>query len=638
MNEDKLGLKLLQEIARIANSTLDLDETLERIIEVIKNQMHMDACSIYLTDETEPYLNLKGVQGLPKEVSLSIRLKIGQGITGWVAKEKKTLALSDAFHDPRFVYFPEIQEERFQSMLSVPMIFKEACIGVINVHNFEQRNYSPAEVLIMETIANQVSGCIRNAMLYNASQMLLKEQTILYDISMAVQTSLKLEHGLWIILSGITMGEAGGFNRAMLFAVNEDSGTLDGIMGVGPDSPEDASRIWREWGSTEKDMLQWIISEADREEYKNSAFNQFVRGLSFPIEPGAHILTETVVQKKVFNITDAGKHPLVSKEFIEAVGVNAFATVPLITHKEVLGVILVDNRYNHEPITEDQLRLLTRFTTHASWAMENSRLFTKLLEANRELLSTKEQLVQSEKLAALGEVSAEVAHEIKNPLVSIGGFARRLQNTVKKFVSTEKDNKENKTKNLITYSNIIIDEVGRLEKLLKNILFYSKAAVLEREEVQVNDVIEEAIYLFRSGFYGKSITVNLEKAGGLPKLLLDRQKIKQVLINLFFNAMESMPQGGDLNVETYQGEYILGQKVVTIRMEDTGGGIPQEIFDNIFNPFFTTKSSGTGLGLSISRKIIEHHGGTIRFENNIGHGVTVYIHLPLQNSSDCYKN
>ncbi len=637
MNEDKLGLKLLQEIARIANSTLDLDETLEHIIEVIKNQMHMDACSIYLTDEKEPYLHLKGVQGLPKEDSLSIRLEIGKGITGWVAKEKKTLALRDAFHDPRFVYFPEIEEERFKSMLSVPMIFKEQCIGVINVHNFEQRDYTPAEVLIMETIANQVSGCIRNAMLYNASQMLLKEQTILYDISMAVQTSLKLEHGLWIILSGITMGEAGGFNRAMLFTVNEESDFLQGSMGLGPDSPEDASRIWQEWGNKETDALQWVISETDKEEYKNSAFNQFVRSLSFPIEPGAHILTETVVQKKIFNVTDAENHPLVSREFIDAIGVNAFATVPLITHEEVLGVILVDNKYNNKPITEGQLRLLTRFTTHASWAMENSRLFTKLLETNRELLSTKEQLVQSEKLAALGEVSAEVAHEIKNPLVSIGGFARRLQNTVKK-ITADSDDKEKKVKDLNTYANIITGEVARLEKLLKNILFYSKAAVLEREEVQINDILAEVIYLFRSGFYGKSIVVNQEKSDDLPVLLLDRQKIKQVLINLFFNAMESMPEGGELNVETYQGEYILGQKVVTVRLEDTGGGIPQEIFDNIFNPFFSTKSSGTGLGLSISRKIIEHHGGTIRFENNIGHGVTVYIHLPLQNSPDCYKN
>ena len=484
MNEDKLGLKLLQEIARIANSTLDLDETLEHIIVVIKNQMHMDACSIYLTDEKEPILHLKGVQGLPKESMFSIRLEIGKGVTGWVAREKKTLALRDAFHDPRFVYFPEIEEERFKSMLSVPMLFKEQCIGVINVHNFEQRDYTPAEVLIMETIANQVSGCIRNAMLYNASQMLLKEQTILYDISMAVQTSLKLEHGLWIILSGITMGEAGGFNRAMLFTVSENAGSLDGIMGIGPDSPEDASRIWREWGNTEKDMLQWVITEANKEEYKNSAFNQSVRSLSYPIEPGTHVLAETVLEKKIFNITDAHNHPLVAKEFIETIGVNAFATVPLITHKEVLGVILVDNKYNNQPITEGQLRLLTRFTTHASWAMENSRLFTKLLETNRELLSTKEQLVQSEKLAALGEVSAEVAHEIKNPLVSIGGFARRLQNTVKKF-SSGTDNTEKKIKDLNTYSTIITEEVSRLEKLLKNILFYSKAAVLEREEVQL---------------------------------------------------------------------------------------------------------------------------------------------------------
>jgi signal transduction histidine kinase len=98
--------------------------------------------------------------------------------------------------------------------------------------------------------------------------------------------------------------------------------------------------------------------------------------------------------------------------------------------------------------------------------------------------------------------------------------------------------------------------------------------------------------------------------------------------------MESMPSGGNLNVSTYPENYVGGQKVITLCIEDTGGGIPQDIYENIFNPFFTTKSTGTGLGLSISRKIIEMHGGTIRIENNIGRGVAVYLHLPLQNTPE----
>lgn len=629
MDEDKLGVEILRNITRIANSTLDLNETLEQIIEVIKNKLNINGCSIYLVDESLVFLDLKASSGLTQDASRSIRLEIGKGVTGWVAQNKTTLALGDAHNDPRFVYFPEIEEEKFKSMLSSPIMVDAQCIGVVNIHNVEQRMFTGLEILIMETIASQMSGCIKNAMLYSNSQMLLKEQTIFYDVSLAVQTSTKLEHGLWVILSGVTMGGAGGFNRAMIFIIDEKSNSLQGYMGLGPDSPEDAFRIWTEWGRKKKNMLQWMVTEVDKDEYKNSAFNQFVKNMSFSIQPDVNILVETVIQKTSFNVKDAKRHPLASESFIEALGTNAFATIPLIAHKEVLGVILVDNRYNNKPISTDQLRLLTRFAVHASWVIENSRLLTKLLESNRELLSTREQLVQSEKLAALGEISAEVTHEIKTPLVSIGGFARRLDNRAKQVRKKFQDIEELKT--ISDYSNIIISEVDRLEKLLTNILMYSKARILEREDCDVNELIDEAIFLFKSGFFMKNIMVYFDLAEELPHIQLDKPKMKQVLINLFYNAMESMPSGGDLTVKTYQEDYIRGQKMITFLIEDTGGGVSKDVFENIFNPFFSTKSSGTGLGLSISRKIIEMHGGSIRVENNIGRGFIVFLRLPLHN-------
>ena len=632
MKEYKQGLEIFQDITRIASSTLDLDETLEKIIQVIQDYLRIDACSIYIADDNNKRFDLKAASGLPGDASQFIQLEMGKGVTGWVAEHHKTLALSDAHNDPRFVYFPEIEEEKFKAMLSVPIMVEEQCIGVINIHNEEQRMYTDLEIMIMETIASQVSGCIRNAMLFNKSQMLLKEQTILYDISLAVQTSTKLEHGLWIILSGITMGEAGGFNRAMVFIINESTNSLRGFMGLGPDSSEDAFRIWTQWGRKKKNMLQWVVNEADKDEYKNSTFNQFVQGLNFPIQSGENILVETVLQKTSFNVTDAGNHPLVSDDFTQALQTNAFATVPLIAHKEVLGVILVDNRYNSNPISDEQLRLLTRFATHAGWVIENSRLFTKLLDTNRELLSTREQLVQSEKLAALGEISAEVTHEIKNPLVSIGGFARRLENRIN--ILSEKYENESELEKIAGYSKIIRSEVSRMEKLLTNILEYSKAGVLQRTLCNINELIEESVYLFKSGFYMKDITVHFHPENDIPPLNLDKTQVKQVLINLFFNAMESMPSGGSLTIRATPETYVGGRKIITLSIEDTGGGIPKDIYENIFNPFFTTKSTGTGLGLSISRKIIEMHGGTIRIENNIGCGVAVHLHLPLQNSSD----
>ncbi len=637
MTDQTIGLEILQEVSRIANSSLDLDHTLESIIEIIKQKMHTDACAIYLAEETQASFQMKASSGLPKEASSRVRLEIGKGITGWVAETKTSLALSDAMGDPRFAYFPEIEEEKFKSMLSVPLIMDEQCIGVINIHSVEKRVFTDEEIALLEAIAGQVAGCLRNAVLYNKSQMLLKELTILYDISLAVQSTLKMEHGLWIILNGITMGQAGGFNRAMLFIYDEKTRMLRGMMGLGPDSPEDAVRLWTELERKGDKLLEWIITEANREEYNKSEFNQFVRSLQFPVEPGASILAETILQKKAFHVEAVRDNPLVDREFLESLGANAFATAPLVAHESVMGVILADNRYNGKPIAEEQLRLLTRFSSHASWVMENARLFSKLLDTNRELLSTKEQLTQTEKLAALGELSAEIAHEIKNPLVSVGGFARRLRQKVRSISDGPEPSQELQA--AANYSDIIVREVERLEHLVKDILLYSKPVVIiDLEKSSLNEILKEVAYLFKAGFYERNINLGFQLAEDLPSLQLDKPRIKQVFINLFYNAMESMPRGGEFKVQTRDEEYAGGQKVASIRMEDTGGGIPHEVFENIFNPFFTTKASGTGMGLPICRKIIEAHGGTIRVENVIKKGVTIILHLPLQIPSDYYKN
>ncbi len=633
MLDQKLSLEILKATTRIASSTPHLGQILSQIIDVVKNKMEIDACSIFLIDDAEK-VSLQASSGYGDAGMANLSLNMGQGVTGWVARHKRTLALREAMQDPRFVYIPETVEEQFQSMLSVPILREDHCIGVVNAHTRDKRYFSPMEIVVLETIADQVAGSISNALIYSKNQMMIKELSILYDVSLAAQSTLNPELGLWVILSGITRGEAGGFNRAILFAVEGEE--LIGTMGLGPDSPEDAQRIWTDLGGEGKEyqIPQRVVSEEEKDEYSKSNFNKFAKTLRYPLKKNDNVLAEAALKRKIVHVENGEDHSLISEKFRQTFGVDSFAAVPLTAHEEVLGVILVDNRYNAKPITETSLHLLARFAAHAGWVLENSRLITKLVATNRELLSMKDQLIENEKLTVLGQLSAEVAHEIKNPLVSIGGFARRLRD---KILPAPNPSLNHQDESVFNYANIILKETQRLERLLEDILTYPKTGDLNLETCNPGDLIAESLDTFQSVLQGQDVTIETCIQKDLDTVLIDPIKIKQVINNILSNALESMPHEGKIRISVYRVDEAEESPALSIRIEDSGGGIPDHALDNIFNPFFTTKKTGTGLGLSICRKIVENHGGTLRVENFKNKGVEVCILLPLKNSRDCTK-
>ncbi|MBI4378948.1 MAG: GAF domain-containing protein [Nitrospinae bacterium] len=612
-------LGILNEVSRITSLTLELDKRLKLIVEVIVQQTGADACSVLLMDEEKKNLILKATKGLNPMSIDKIRLKVGEGITGWTAQEKKVVALSDASKDPHFIYFPGSEEERFKSVLSVPILENNKCMGVIYTQTFNERDYTENDIKLLTTIANHVSWMIKNSMLYDKAVRRLSELSILYEISVAMQTTVNLDKILRMILGCVTAGDIFGFNRAALFLVNENTKSIQGMLGLGPDSGEEAGEIWSRIPKI-KDLSQWLISQGDILAKEESQFDKFIKGIDIPITAGSGVLALTILEGKPFNIKDARNDSRVNRNLIDKLGVNSFATVPIITRNQVVGIIAVDNLYTNKPITDEDLQTLVRFSTYVGWAIENSRLFSKLRDANKEILLFQQQLIQSERLAALGELAAELAHEIKNPLVTIGGFARRL---------LEKGNLMSEERK---YSDIIINEVERLEKLLKDILNYSRDIRPKFSENDINTLIEEVLSFHGRVFNESGIEIKKELSGEIHPIHIDLPQIRQVITNLFYNAVESMiGKGGIISVKT---EPLSGEEGVTISISDTGGGIPSEILNNIFNPFFTTKKDGTGLGLSLSRKIVESHGGKIEINNRIGEGATFIINLPWKNRQE----
>ncbi len=240
-----------------------------------------------------------------------------------------------------------------------------------------------------------------------------------------------------------------------------------------------------------------------------------------------------------------------------------------------------------------------------------------------ELRYVQGKLIQAEKLSALGRLTADVAHEIRNPLTSIGGFARRLD---KKLA---RDSKEKE------YSEIVISEVDRLEKILRDVLTFSREATLHMEYQEINEPIKESLPTFIGIFNEQSIRIEKNLDTSLPLVLIDKEQVRQAINNLISNATDAMPRGGTLKINTFMKE-LHNVDYVVVEVKDTGSGIHKEKLNMIFEPFYTTKDIGigTGLGLSICKKIIDEHNGLIRVESEVGKGTSFKLLFPHQRKED----
>lgn len=239
--------------------------------------------------------------------------------------------------------------------------------------------------------------------------------------------------------------------------------------------------------------------------------------------------------------------------------------------------------------------------------IEGQIYFTGVVRDLSDTRNLEDRLAQNERLAALGQTVAEINHEIKNPLIMIGGFARQLL----KKAATDKDQAK---------LAIIVDEVTRLEHLLAGLKELYKPPQLDLTEIFLNELLAEVVELAQSYSRGKGIDVRLVSSADVV-VEVDREKIKQVLLNLVKNGIEATSPGGEVVVSSR-----VQDKRVEVEVTDTGEGIPEEIKKRIFLPFFTTKKQGTGLGLSISKRIIDDHPGcSFQLESEEGKGTVAII-------------
>jgi len=435
---------------------------------------------------------------------------------------------------------------------------------------------------------------------------------LLQQFGEITQGTLHLDKLLHLILTCITADYSFGFNRATLFLINKELNVLNGKLAIGPASSEEATRILKEMSDSHNSLTD-IVDKLDYSHNIDTPLNTMTKLLVYSLADAKEVVTLCTKEMKPIIVKDAVKDPRVSNEFRKALGVNEFVCVPLIAKNEPIGVIVADNVYTAEPISDERVNTLTMFVNQASLAIENAETYKSLEDKIDQLTETQQRLIRSEKLAAIGSMSSYVAHEIRNPLVTIGGFAK----TLSRFTFTDAKIKVN--------IDIIIEEVKHLEKILNNITDFAKPSKPEKIDVQICEIMENTCLLMENYFQEKHITLQKKYETGVPEAPVDPTQIKQVFLNILMNAVESMPDGGklDVNIKSIDGS-------VKIYIVDAGKGMKQGVLQNIYDPFFTTKPSGTGVGLSVSLKIIEDHGGTIDAISEQGKGTTMLLTLPIK--------
>jgi len=274
-------------------------------------------------------------------------------------------------------------------------------------------------------------------------------------------------------------------------------------------------------------------------------------------------------------------------------------------------------------------RAFNTMTDELAVARRRMEQWTQTLEEEvqkkgAEIKKAQDKLLQAEKLAALGRLTSEIAHEIRNPLTALGGFGRRLL----RLASGDKEKE---------YAEIVVSEVDRLEHILRDVMTFSREARFRLNREPVTDAVQESLAAFSAVLDDNSINLEVDFRADLP-VLVDRDQVRQAVNNLISNAADAMPEGGTLRVST-EVDSLNNIAYVAVHVFNTGEGIPPERLPLIFEPFYTSKvgGRGTGLGLSISRKIMEEQGGFIRAENVDGTGVRVSLYFPYQSEEDLVK-
>lgn len=456
---------------------------------------------------------------------------------------------------------------------------------------------------------------IHDSQQYPETDNRLAELTLLYQFSNTMLSTIRLNKLMHLILTAITTPSSNLFERAILFLRNEKSNVFQGMLAVTHQLSEGLQIV----GGHDALGSRWDISDEIISRQRSTEFCLQVRLTRIEIDSDCALMHHIVSERNLCHSDDTLCQKCPTCHFIRPLCGGSFAAAPLVARETTIGMIVVDNPDSGREISSDNMHFLQLFANQAGMAIENSMLYNRIEDAHLSLRDAQERLLHGERLAAIGEMAANLAHELKNPLITIGGFAGRL------LKSLPAETREHR------YADTIVSEVSRLEKMLAEILAFSRKPTICFRACNLEEIIQDCLANCTTAIEDHNIKVLFSRGFRPWTASGDENQLKQVFLNLILNSCDAMPEGGQLTL-TLEKTSLDGKKVIAT-VEDTGGGIPKEMLPQIFNPFFTTKHHGTGLGLAIANRIILNHFGSIEVHNS-AQGAVFTITLPLTKYSD----
>jgi signal transduction histidine kinase len=562
-------LQLLYQVSNVIHSTLDSQEALQLIVSEAVRLMNASSGSVVLINPTSGFLEISASQNLPG-AARKIKLRVGEGVTGWVARHGKPARVGDVTQDPRYI----AARRGVKSELAVPLEVNGETRGVINVDSDRVDAFSAEDQGLLEQLAVQAAKVIHNTWLYEQLRLKVHLFESLSSVSRTINSTLNLDEALRVITR-----EACELMRARMCS----------LMML------DESREWLDL----------------RASYGASA--TYIKKPRLNVEES---LLGVVARRKkpmqVANVQTSSRYQNV--EVARQEGLVSLLSVPLLFAGQPIGTL---NVYTGRPynFSNEEIRILSALAELSAIAIEKARLYERIVDVE-------EQLRQNEKLSALGLLAAEVAHEIRNPLTVMKLLYHSLD---LKFPASDPRAKD---------TRIIEAKIEHLNKIVEQILDFARTTEPKLAPVNLNELIDELGLLVRHKLANQNVRLVRDLQPDLPLILGDAPQLEQAFLNLILNAAEAMPDGGTLTIKSHEVHLPRTSALpthVAMEFKDTGKGMSAELQKRAFTAVLsTTKAKGTGLGLAIVGRIIETHRGNVQIKSKVGRGTSIIIVLPKQ--------